>query len=333
MTTPRLTRRQVLRLAGIGIGMSVLAACQPSTPATPTAAPQAASTGKTGGPIIIAHELGTLTLPKPASRVATLQFQFLEALLALDVAPTAQADEQQPGGLPQLPVQIGGAVAAKGWKWTSLGNRVKPNLEVLATSNVEVIIANLQEHRDAYPTLNKIAPTLVQDTNSWSKLLPNLDAIAQALGVTDKAAMVRKDVQDAIDTARSKAKPGAAPPRVLVSVLTPDKFFAYGANSLQAGMVSALGATYVYKEVGDSITEAISLEALPDLKADVIIGTAFPYEKNVTDLWGTNPIWQGLSAVQAKRIHIVNRDIWALGRGVISVKQMVAEATPFLYPA
>jgi iron complex transport system substrate-binding protein len=164
-------------------------------------------------------------------------------------------------------------------------------------------------------------------------LLPNLDAIAQALGVTDKAAVVRKDVQDAIDTAKSKAKPGAAPPRVLISVLTPDKFFAYGSNSLQAGMVSALGATYVYKEVGDSITEAISLEALPDLKADVIIGTAFPYEKNVTDLWGTNPIWQGLPAVQAKRIHVVNRDIWALGRGVISVKQMVGDATPFLYPA
>jgi hypothetical protein len=29
----------------------------------------------------------------------------------------------------------------------------------------------------------------------------------------------------------------------------------------------------------------------------------------------------------------VNRDIWALGRGVISVKQMVGDATPFLYPA
>ena len=120
---------------------------------------------------------------------------------------------------------------------------------------------------------------------------------------------------------------------MLVSVLTPDKFFAYGANSLQAGMITALGGTYVYKEVGDSITEAISLEAIPDLKADVIIGTAFPYEKNVTDLWGTNPIWQSLPAVQNKRIHIVNRDIWALGRGVISVKQMVGDATPFLYPA
>jgi ferric citrate transport system substrate-binding protein len=327
-----LTRRSVLRLAGLGLGVTLVAACQPAPSAAPAPAPQPAS-GKNGGPITINHEMGTLNLPKPATRVAALQFQFLEALLALDVQPVAQADEQQPGGLPQLPVQTGGAVAAKGWKWTSLGNRVKPNLEVLATSNVELVIANLQEHRDAYPTLNKIAPTLVQDTNSWDKLLPNLDAIAQALGVTDRAAVVRKDVQDAIEAAKAKAKPGAAAPRVLVAVLTPDKFFAYGSNSLQAGMVSALGANYVYKDVGDSITESISLEALPDLKADVIIGTAFPYEKNVTDLWGTNPIWQTLPAVQAKRIHIVNRDIWALGRGVISVKQMVTDATPFLYPS
>jgi iron complex transport system substrate-binding protein len=164
-------------------------------------------------------------------------------------------------------------------------------------------------------------------------LLPNLDAIGQALGVSDRAAMVHKDVEDAINTAKSKAKPGATPPRVIVTVLTPDKFFVYGNKSLQAGMVTALGATYPYHDVGDSITEAISLEAIPDIKADVIIGTAFPYEKNVTDTWSSNPIWQGLPAVQNKRVHIVNRDVWALGRGVISVKQMVAEATPFLYPA
>jgi ferric citrate transport system substrate-binding protein len=329
----RITRRSALRAVGVGLGVTLLTACQSAAPsAAPTSAAPQAST-RNGGPVSITHELGTLSLPKPATRVAALQFQFLEAVLALDVAPAAQADEQQPGGLPQLPVQIGGAVAAKGWKWTSLGNRVKPNLEVLATSNVDVIIANLQEHRDAYPTLNKIAPTLVQDTNSWTKLLSNLDQIAQALGMMDRATVVRKDVQDAIDAAKAKAKPGSAPPRVLVSVLTPDKFFAYGANSLQAGMITALGGAYVYKEVGDSITEAISLEAVPDLKADVIIGTAFPYEKNVTDLWGSNPIWQALPAVQNKRLHIVNRDIWALGRGVISVKQMVADATPFLYPA
>ena len=206
-----MTRRSALRLVGVGLGVTLLTACQSATPAAPDSTAPAGA--KTSGPITINHELGTLTLPKPAARVAALQFQFLEALLALDVAPTAQADEQQPGGLPQLPIQIGGAVAAKGWKWISLGNRVKPNLEVLATSNVEVIIANLQEHRDAYPTLNKIAPTLVQDTNSWAKLLPNLDQIAQALGVTERAAVVRKDVQDAIDAAKAKARPGAAPPR------------------------------------------------------------------------------------------------------------------------
>src|SRR5262249_55240584 len=185
----------------------------------------------------------------------------------------------------------------------------------------------------AFPALSKIAPTLVQDTNSWAKLLPNLDAIGQALGVPERAATVRKDVQDAIDASKAKAKPGAAPPRVLVAVLTPDQFFAYGSNTLQAGMVTSLGATFIYKDLGDAVTEQISLEALPDLKADVIIGTAFPYEKNVLDLWGVNPIWQGLPAVQAKRVHVVNRDVWALGRGVISVQPMVAEATPFLYPA
>jgi ABC-type Fe3+-hydroxamate transport system substrate-binding protein len=325
-----LSRRTALRVGLLGGGAALLAACQ--------SAPQAGS--KTGGsatakagPVTIKHAVGEFTLPTPATRVASLQFQFLEALLALDVMPTAQADEQQPGGLPNLPEQIDAAVKAKNWKWTSLGNRVKPNLEVLATSKVEFIIGDLQEHGgESFAALNKIAPTMIQDTNSYAALLPNLDLIAQALGVQDRAAPIKKEVQDAIATAKSKAKQGATPPRVLVAVLTPDRFFAYGANSFQAGMVKDLGATYVYKELAGP-SEQISLEALPELNADVIIGTAFPNEKNVLDVWAGNPIWDNLAAVKAKRVHAVSRNVWALGRGVISIRQMVAQATPFLYPA
>lgn len=331
-----LTRRQALRIGILGAGASLLAACQNAAP--PASAPKPASAaapaaGDKAGPVAIKHKVGEFTLPQPTTRLASLQFQFLEALLSLDVKPTAQADEQQPGGLPNLPEQIDAAVKAKGWKWTSLGNRVKPNLEVLATSKVDFIIGDLQEHGgESFQTLNKIAPTMIQDTNSYAELLPNLDMIAEATGTQARAAQVKKDVQEAIATAKSKAKSGANPPRVLVAVLTPDKFFAYGANSFQAGMMKDLGATYVYKQL-TSPAEQISLEAIPELKADVIVGTAFPNEKNVLDLWAENPIWKNLPAVQAKRVHVVSRNVWALGRGVISVSQMVAQSTPFLYPA
>src|SRR5581483_184288 len=118
--TDLLSRRHLLRIGALGVGATLLSACTSGAPAAPAAPGTSAPAASGAAPITIKHEVGQFTLQKPATKVAALQFQFMEALLALNIAPTALADEQQPGGLPNLPQQIQDAVTAKGWKWISL---------------------------------------------------------------------------------------------------------------------------------------------------------------------------------------------------------------------
>ncbi|HEX9270383.1 MAG TPA: iron-siderophore ABC transporter substrate-binding protein [Candidatus Limnocylindria bacterium] len=318
-----ITRREALRLGIVGGGAAFLAACRGSGETATTAA--SASAAPT--PITLVHEAGTTTLQTPATKLGIMQWQIAEALLALGIQPTALSDEQQPGSGNPFPEHLKGKIT--GYK--SLGSRITPNLEVLASTQLDLIIADRNEHQKDYEAFSKIAPTVLQDTNSYKKLIPNFDQLAQATGTQSKGTPVKQALAD--DIAKVKAKAGGkAGPRVLVGIFTPDRIFAYFADSFQGELMQDLGATYTYRGNPAAPTEAIGLEALPAVNADVYIWLAYT-GPTVLDTFKDSPLWTNLPPVKNKRSFVVSREVWGLGRGVIAVKQMAAQAVGFLYPA
>lgn len=322
----RYTRRGVLKLGAVGAGAVIVSACAPvAAPAPSPSTPAGAAA--TASKITLAHEAGTTVLPKAASRAAILQWQFAEALLQLDVKPAVIADEKSANGPAFFPDHLRDRFGG----YVSVGSRISPNLEVLASTPVDVILADRNEHQKNYETLSKIAPTLLHDTNSYPKLFGSFEQIARAFGKEARAKEVRAAVEQEIAKAKARMQ-GRTAPRVLAAVLTADRFFAYFSDALPAALLQDLGAAYAYRADPARPTEAIGLEAIPALDPDVIVGFAFNNEPNVLALWKDNAIWKGLRAVKDHRVYTLNRHL-ILGRGVMSVRLMVDQLTPALYPA
>lgn len=279
-----------------------------------------AAAGDTAEAVTIQAATGEVKLPKPAVRVAVMQWQFLEDLLALGVQPVMIADEQQPGSGNPMPPQFEGKLG----KYTSLGSRISPNLEILSAEPIDLIVADKSEHLKDYEQFSQIAPTLILDTSSWADFYPNLQKLGQAVGKADKAAETEKSLKDSIAAGKSKLTAEAGK-RALIGVPTPDKFFAFTANSLQAGVLSELGLTYAYKEVAGKLSDQTPLESLAQTKADAMFLTVDPGSPVVTDTWKGNSLWDSIPAVQTNQVHTVDRGVWSVGRGALSVPMMVQQ--------
>jgi iron complex transport system substrate-binding protein len=307
-------RRGVLVVAAALLSTTALAACGGgSTAGTDTAAGG-------GQAVSIQAATGSVELPKPAVRVAVMQWQFLEDLLALGVQPVMIADEQQPGSGNPMPPQFEGKLG----KYTSLGSRISPNLEVLSAEPIDLIVADKTEHLKDYEQFSQIAPTLILDTTSWSDFYANLQKLGQAVGKADQAAEVEKSLKDSLAAGKGKLSAATAK-RALIGVPTPDKFFAFTANSLQAGVLTELGLTYSYKEIAGKLSDQAPLESLAQTKADVMFLTVDPGSPVVTDTWKGNSLWDSIPAVQAHQVHTVDRGVWSVGRGALSVPMMVQQ--------
>ncbi|GAA1571512.1 Fe(3+)-citrate ABC transporter substrate-binding protein YfmC [Kribbella hippodromi] len=313
----RVLSRRLLAATSAVLLTAVAAACGGSGSGTGAAAGSGSQDGQS---VTVQAATGEVKLPKPAVRVAVMQWQFLEDLLALGVQPVMIADEQQPGSGNPLPSQFKDKLG----KYTSLGSRISPNLEVLSAEPVDLIVADKSEHLKDYQQFSQIAPTLILDTTSWADFYPNLEKLGQAVGKADKAAEVEKSVKSAIADAHAKLAADAGK-RALIGVPTPDKFFAFTANSMPAGVLTELGLTYAYKEVPGKLSEQAPLEALAQTKPDVMFLTVDPGSQVVTDTWKGNSLWDSIPAVLGNHVHTVDRAIWSVGRGVLSVPLMAQQ--------
>lgn len=302
----------------VGLALAALPACAPQKSVS------TADSSASGEPIVIKHAAGTLKLSRPATKVAVMQWQFVEDMVAMGKQPSMIADEQVKGAAAPIPPQVKDKISG----YTSLGSRISPNLEVLASEPVDLIIADKNEHLKDYQQFSKIAPTLILDTTSWTDFYPNLRKIGEAIGEPAKAAEVEKSVKDKL--AKAKKDIGGMKARALLGVPTPDKFFAFTANSMQGGMLEAMGATYAYKKVPGQLSVPVDLENLPPTKPDVVFLAAFKGDPMITDKWKGNPLWEDLPAVRKGRVELVDRGIWSLGRGPLSVPLAVDQTVAAL---
>lgn len=314
------TRRAFLWQGGL-LTCGLLAGCGASTT---TGASSSTGTQGDGGPITVHDVEGTLKLTHPATTIAVQEWQFEEDCLALGTKPVMVADDQGFGQANPLPVQVKGKMG----HYKSLGARLSPNLEVLASEPLTLIVVDQTEQQKNYTQFSAIAPTLVLNTDDWSDFYPNLQAIGSALGKSTKAADVEKSIKAQFESAKKKLHPklGGNGLSALVSVPTNTGFFAFTGNSIQAGVMKSLGLRYAYQDVPSQLTVNLPLPTIASLKPDVIFLAPVPDEPSlVTDTWKGNALWDQLPAVRNNRVFTQDRSIWSVGRGAISVPLMISQ--------
>ncbi|NJM98911.1 MAG: iron-siderophore ABC transporter substrate-binding protein [Phormidesmis sp. RL_2_1] len=330
-----LTRNRWCCWLGLLIGMAVLVVgCHRSSPSSDLSATSQDCR-------LVQHEKGTTEICGQPQSVAALSPHILDSILALGVQPAAYAESKnlnlkifdQPKE--QIPY-IG--------KWVTtqpiaLGDRKSPSLECLAQLKPDLILGEDWLTGDSYALLSQIAPTLLftdtqaDGTQAWQKDIPE---IAKALDKEDKAEQLLASFPQQIETARSALQSViAAYPRILLISSDLTSYTSIAPDSTTGRLLQEIGFDVVRIEGVESEAE-ISFEALPQLKADIIIvlswdeALLFDPEDEVKAKWDKNPLLSSMPAAKADRVYFVDYQLWGSNiRGPLT-DRLILEALPDL---
>ncbi len=289
----------------------------------------------------VQHEQGTTEVCGQPQSVAALSPHILDSILALGVQPAAYAEtvdlNLKTFDQPQEQIPYIG-------KWVTtqpvaLGDRKSPSLERLAQLKPDLILGEDWLAGDSYTLLSQIAPTLLftderaDGTNAWQH---DIQGIAQALGKESEAEQLLASFPQQIETTRKALQPVLETyPRILLISSDLTSYTSIGSDSTTGRLLQEIGFDVVRIEGVENEAE-VSFEALPQLKADIIIvlswdeALLFNPEDEVKAKWNKNPLLSSMPAAKAGRVYFVDYQLWGSNiRGPLT-DRLILEALPDL---
>ncbi|WP_438444756.1 ABC transporter substrate-binding protein [Gorillibacterium sp. sgz5001074] len=309
----------------IGLGVTILAialsACgAKSEPVSGAAGSSSPAAEKSGGKITVQDAAGTLELAKKPERIVAMEFSFTDTLVTLGIRPVGVADDGNAALLMD-------EVKSKLQDYKSVGSRYEPNLELIGSLQPDLIIADLNKHKNAIPQLKSIAPVLVLNDYEadYGQMLKNYELIAQAVGKTEEGKKRLAEHQTKIDAVKKKLK--AANLRALPAVVNPKGFFAHSDHSYTGSFLAMMGFTDPVKNT--AAYPQLTLEQLSEANPEALF--LMPIEKeNIEKTWASNPLWSKIDAVAKGKVFYVERRDWSLSRGLIGSEKMAEDVAKHL---
>lgn len=261
-------------------------------------------------PIIIEHERGTLTLDRPAKRVAVTNWATTETVIALGLEPIAIADPDDYldwVAKPELPENF-----------TDIGQRAAPNMEALRDANPDlIVISNNLEM--AYDNFNAIAPTIVLSIyNNNSDALPEarklFQTIAKATGreAEAKTWLAKADVKFAEygDRVRAAMPPGRA--LAITQFVSENHIGLYGKSSLPGTVLAKMDLPLAYQgPVNNWGFAKGGVEILGPHAQDTLVYLN-PVPDVIREKVWASPVWKTLDFVKNDRVYELPV-VWAYG--------------------
>ncbi|ATH62101.1 ferric citrate transport system substrate-binding protein [Staphylococcus pasteuri] len=277
----------------------------------------------------IKHAEGTTKVPKHPKRVVVLEYSFVDALAALNVKPVGIADDNKKERIIKpLRDKIG--------NYTSVGTRKQPNLEKISKLKPDLIIADSNRHKGIYKDLSKIAPTIELKSfdGDYDDNIDAFKTIAKALG-KEKQGDKRLEEHDKKIAKYKKEIKFNKDEKVLPAVAAKSSFLGHPSESYVGQFLKELG----FKEaLTPKVTKGLSkylkgpyLEMSSETLLDVNPGRMFVMTDKASPDEPTfkkmqkDPVWKKLDAVKHDRVSVVDRDLWARARGLISSEEMAKE--------
>jgi iron complex transport system substrate-binding protein len=294
-------------------------------------------------PVTIKHQLGETTLKQQPLKIAALGPYPLDLMLAMGVQPQGYAEvggfiETQAGGkitgasIPFLGKQIRGSL-------TYLGTREQPSLEVLLAEKYDLIVGHDDLHRNLYPQLAKIAPTIMLDGLDWrNRWQSSLAMLGKALGRNNVAAQAKNAIEKRISSTRALLSQVVEKnPKALVigfpGLSSTGSISTTNRSTLGGQLVQDLGFRAL---VSGGNNESLALEALPSLDPDlifVVANSSNTVEKAQKE-WAENPILQSLRASKRGLVFISDNQLWGRIRGpsaaTLILEEIRAKLTPLV---
>ncbi|MDC3411944.1 Fe(3+) dicitrate ABC transporter substrate-binding protein [Aquibacillus sp. 3ASR75-11] len=273
--------------------------------------------------ITVEHELDETEVPKNPKKIVALEFSYVDALAALGISPVGIADDNDPSRIIK-PIQ------EKIGDYTSVGTRKQPSLEIISSLKPDLIIADLQRHKDIYEQLSDIAPTIVLNSLAadYDQILADFEKISVAVGKEEEGKEILTQHKQRIEEIKTQV-PENEDRIVLPGVVTPDGFFAHNMDSYTGSLLESIGLKNAIQDGSDRYNK-INLEQVVEFNPDVLF-LMQAGDKTIIDEWAKSPLWKDVSAVKNDNLYTVDRNTWSRFRGLISSEAILEEAVSQLY--
>lgn len=264
----------------------------------------------------ITHDLGTTEVPDAPKRIVVLEYSFVDSLVAVGVAPVGIADDDKRESI------VSAYTDVIGDDWKSVGTRKSPSLEIIASLQPDLIIADKRRHEAAYGALSEIAPTIVFDSLSgtYDTALEVAETIAHAVG--KEAEMAARLTEHHAKMDAFKAELGDVSGWSIQFFVDNGKgIYLHAPVSYNGSLLAWFGFTNnMPKTDGDNYADVISntsLEQLSEINPQIMLRAKYT-DPGLTDSWVGQPLYDNLDAVQSQRVIDVIAHNWSRLRGLVA---------------
>jgi len=219
---------------------------------------------------------------------------------------------------------------------TSVGSFDKPNMEVIASLNPDLILATGGVQKETVVTLRDLGyKVLVLDPLGVDGVLQNIKLVGKATGKNAEATSLVNDLTSRIDAVADKVASAASKPKVYYEVwYDPTSLWSAGSKAWQNELIEKAGGINIFADQQLDYFQS-SAEAVIERNPDIILlpaggmGLGPPFWGSIGEV-KARPAWNSISAVQNDRLYQINSDIIArAGPRVADAIEILAE---FLHP-
>ncbi len=261
----------------------------------------------------------TVEVPVQPKRIAAISYFADDVALALGIKPVASTYMTK-GREPDFLLGL-----TAGMK--QIGQRAKPNLELLSEAKPDLIVAIRRYTVGNAPQLEKIAPYVAYNMELLDGSDREIAELSKILGNPARGVQLNKEFREHLADYAAKA-PKDVHPRfaIMWGGETP---FAFHTENTSASILAAIGGDNIAGNMtpGGEFGIDLSLETMLEKDPEVL----FIYDSGPDRPHENNPIWQELTAVKNKRVFYVG-DQWVETNGPIAREVVLREAAHYLYP-
>lgn len=261
----------------------------------------------------------SVQVPARPQRIAAISYLAADVALAVGVMPVATT--YMTAG--REPDYLLGLTA--GMK--KIGQRAKPNLELLAETGPDLIVAMRRYTQGNAAQLDKIAPYLAYNMELYSESFTEVEQLATLFGQPQRGQELNDAFRRRLEDYAARAPKDRHPRfQIMWAGNTP---FTFHTENMAAWIATRLGGENIAGPMvqGGRFGMEMSLEAMLEKDPEVI----FVYDSGPERPHQANPVWNRLSAVKAGRVHYVG-DEWVEPNGPVARELILRQAAHFLYP-
>ncbi len=266
---------------------------------------------------MVQHAMGETEVPGAPTRVVVLDSSFLDASIALGLAPIAATEGVSGSGLPAyLGTSLDGIEL--------VGLTTEPNLEQIAALEPDLILGAKVRHEALYEQLSGIAPTVFSESSgtNWTE---QVRLTGEALNRSAQAEQLLADFD--ARAAQVGAAIGATGKTAVIVRFIPGQIRLYGPATFSGSVLTAVGLDLGEKDYDPSFGMAIiSAERIDILDTDVIFATNPESESGgsiTSDRGAVESLWAALPAVQAGSQFDILDSTWMTGIGVLGANKIL----------